>query len=409
MRDAEIVIVGAGVAGSALAAVLARRGVPVLLLEKTERHVDRVRGEFIVLWGVAELRALGLYEALMRAGGHHTRRHVPYGEGVDPELARSRAVDLGGLLPDVPGSLCIRHPAMCDALNAAAVEAGAVLLRGVDRVAVRPGLPPELAFSVAGATRTLRPRLVVGADGRASTVARQIGGRRQRGPPHHFLAGLLVEGVESWPAEEQTIGVEGDVCYYVFPQGEGRARLYLGYARSEARRLAGASAASSFLAALRLRSLPGAERLAAAAPIGPCRSYPNEEAWLERPAADGVVLVGDAAGYDDPTMGQGLANAFHDARLVSGIILGERTSAAASFAPYAAVRAERTRRQAIHARVIARVRMEFDEAARRRRRRAAELAAADPEVGALMSSSMRGALSLRPEIFEERVWAPLLT
>jgi NADPH-dependent 2,4-dienoyl-CoA reductase/sulfur reductase-like enzyme len=48
----DVVIVGAGIAGGALATALARSGVSVLLLEKTRLHHDRVRGESMVPWGV---------------------------------------------------------------------------------------------------------------------------------------------------------------------------------------------------------------------------------------------------------------------------------------------------------------------------------------------------------------------
>ena len=49
-RKPDAVIVGAGIAGSALAFALAGSGHSVMLLEKSTVHVDRVRGEFIVTW-----------------------------------------------------------------------------------------------------------------------------------------------------------------------------------------------------------------------------------------------------------------------------------------------------------------------------------------------------------------------
>lgn len=80
----DVVVAGAGIAGAAIAAVLARAGHSVTMLEATREHVDRVRGEFIVPWGVAETRALGLHDLLVAAGGRHMRLNLPYGEGVDP-------------------------------------------------------------------------------------------------------------------------------------------------------------------------------------------------------------------------------------------------------------------------------------------------------------------------------------
>lgn len=58
-----------------------------------------------------------------------------------------------------------------------------------------------------------------------------------------MLSGLLVDGVDQWPEELQTIGVEGDITYYVFPQGGGRIRLYACYALDQRNRFAGADPA----------------------------------------------------------------------------------------------------------------------------------------------------------------------
>ena len=65
----QVVIVGGGVGGSALAASLAAAGVDVLLLEQTQVYEDRVRGEWIAPWGVAEVRRMGLLDTLRGAGG----------------------------------------------------------------------------------------------------------------------------------------------------------------------------------------------------------------------------------------------------------------------------------------------------------------------------------------------------
>lgn len=52
-QSRDIVIVGGGVGGSALAAVLARQGLPVTVLERELVPIDRVRGEYVPPWGVA--------------------------------------------------------------------------------------------------------------------------------------------------------------------------------------------------------------------------------------------------------------------------------------------------------------------------------------------------------------------
>ena len=83
LHRTDVAIVGAGVAGSALALELARGGLSVCLLEKTPYHEDNVRGEFLLPWGVAIAEDLGILTALERAGGNYTRWAIPYGEGLD--------------------------------------------------------------------------------------------------------------------------------------------------------------------------------------------------------------------------------------------------------------------------------------------------------------------------------------
>ncbi|MBO0752580.1 MAG: hypothetical protein J2P53_10730 [Bradyrhizobiaceae bacterium] len=53
-REAENLIVGAGISGGALATALGRCAIAVLVLEKPGVHQDRVRGDFLAAWGVDE-------------------------------------------------------------------------------------------------------------------------------------------------------------------------------------------------------------------------------------------------------------------------------------------------------------------------------------------------------------------
>jgi 2-polyprenyl-6-methoxyphenol hydroxylase-like FAD-dependent oxidoreductase len=128
-------------------------------------HVDRIRGESVTPWGVEEAQKLELLEILLMAGGHFASRLVLYGEGVSPKAARATALNLATLVLNVPGSLKIGHPRMCQALNDAAVAAGVTLLRGIENLKVTPGNPPKVSFVREGQLCELTPRLVIGADG----------------------------------------------------------------------------------------------------------------------------------------------------------------------------------------------------------------------------------------------------
>src|SRR5215472_8537969 len=86
----DVAVVGAGIGGSALAAALSIQGLRVALLERDLSYVDRVRGEYMAPWGVAELRRLGLLDTLTAAGGIFTARHIPYDENTSEDAALAR-------------------------------------------------------------------------------------------------------------------------------------------------------------------------------------------------------------------------------------------------------------------------------------------------------------------------------
>ena len=408
MRGAEVVIVGAGISGGALATLLSRSGIPVLVLEKSLVHRDRIRGEFLAAWGVEEAQSLGLLDVLIAAGGRYTPLNIPYGEGTAPVAARARALDLRKVMPSLQGAMTFGHPRVCQALNDAAEAAGATVLRGVERISVAAGEPPTISFTVEGQRREMTPRLIVGADGRGSDVARQIGARAETAPVHHLLAGLLVDDVAAWPQDEFSIGTEGDVIFFVFPQGNGRVRLYLGYGLDQRGRFSGAGSDRRFLDAFRLQSLPDKEMFSSAVPAGPCHGYPNADTWIDMPIIPGVVLIGDAAGHNDPTIGQGLAIAFRDAGLVHEAILGCKRWTSDIFLSYASERRTRMRRLRFTAEQISILRAEFTEAARERRQRVSERIAADRDLALPLLIPAKGPFGVPDHLFERAAWDALM-
>ncbi len=400
-QDYDLVIVGGGIGGSALAIVMARAGKSVLLLEQSEVFEDKVRGEWIAPWGVAEVNRLGLYDLLISAGGHHITRHVTYDETVDPAAAEAATLPLGVFAPGVPGPLCLRHPLHCQTLFDAAGRAGATALRGVQVGDITVGDAPAVTYEVDGQRRRARARLLVGADGRASQVREAAGIALHQDKPHHWFGGLLVDGAGGWDEDLQAIGTEGDFGFLAFPQGEGRVRIYGGYALEQKQRFSGPGGARRFLDAFALSCSPKNRSLVAGEPAGPLYSYFNNDSWTDEPFAGGVVLVGDAAGWNDPIIGLGLSITYRDVRIVSDLLLADDDWARLSFASYAEERAERMRRLRFVASLQAAIDMEFGEAARERRRRLFERSAADPSLRAHAVAVMAGPESLPPDMFTE--------
>jgi menaquinone-9 beta-reductase len=392
-KNPDVVVVGAGIAGASIAAVLARGGLEVLLLERQRTYRDRVRGEYMAPWGVLEARAVGLETVIRGARAVDARYSVPYDELVAASAAETAKGDASTILPGVRGPLCASHPQACQALAGEAVRLGAELVRGVREVRVQAGARPSVAYLNGTETR-VRPRLVIGADGRASTVRKQSGIHINKAPATHVIAGLLVEGASRWPDDQFSIGVEGDLQFYVFPQGGGRVRLYTCHANEQAARWAGRAGPQRFLQAFaRLRSIPAALGLGDVAPAGPCATFSGEQTWCEQPFADGVVLLGDAGGYDDPVDGQGLSLALRDVRHLSELLLAAGDWTVAALRPYGQQRAERLRRMHRVSRTYAALMTTFtpDGRARRDRFYAASGAGGDDVRRAL------GAIHLGPD------------
>jgi menaquinone-9 beta-reductase len=397
MADAsEVVVVGGGIGGATLAFALAHAGVGVTVLEASTEFADRVRGESMQAWGVKEARDLRVEQVLLNAGAHITPLWKQYLEGAGDV----GDIPMAMMIPDIPGSLNLRHPDACQAVLDAATDAGATVVRGVRDIVLAAGSPPRVTYTTNGQETELRSTLVVGADGRASTVRKQAGITLDRQEPISYIAGLLVDGLDGVPDDHDVVAGEGDVFFLVFHQGGGRARVYLCTGLSGQHRFSGRTGAEQFLAACNVSCYPWSEQVMAATPAGPCATYAGDDTWTDAPFADGVVLIGDAAGYNDPIIGQGLSLALRDARIVRDLILdGARQSAA--FGPYGEERASRMEHVRFIADVLAVAQAEdADNRSARRVMLAEKMAAMDPEIFPLMLSAFAGPETIPEEALE---------
>jgi 2-polyprenyl-6-methoxyphenol hydroxylase-like FAD-dependent oxidoreductase len=88
----DVVIVGGGIAGCALARAVANAGLSVVVLERQTTYRDKVRGEYLHPWGVDEAQRLGLEETLVAGGAAWITEAVGYDELFAPSEARTRPV-----------------------------------------------------------------------------------------------------------------------------------------------------------------------------------------------------------------------------------------------------------------------------------------------------------------------------
>ncbi|HXU99475.1 MAG TPA: NAD(P)/FAD-dependent oxidoreductase [Caulobacteraceae bacterium] len=395
----DVVIIGGGIAGSALATVLARAGADVLLLEKSATFTDHVRGEAILQWGVKEAQGLGLLDGLIAAGGHFLSRGVGYDELNSPEMAEAAPTDMAQFLPGVPGILAIGHPQHCQALLDQAQAAGAKARRGIELTAVEAGVSPSVTFSDGETEITARARLVVGADGRNSEVREALRTPLTIGPPRTLLSGMLIDGATGWDADSWMLGTENDLCFAVFPQGSGRARIYGWWRVSQRKRFAGPDGAAAFLAAFKLECCPKSGAIAGARPAGPLITFLNNETEAETPFMTGGVLIGDAAGWTDPLSGCGLSSAYRDARVVSEILLASDDWSPAAFAPYGEERRERLRRLRFVTEIESALFCDFEERGRARRRQFNARMATEPAIAAHVLANLAGPESQPAEAY----------
>jgi 2-polyprenyl-6-methoxyphenol hydroxylase-like FAD-dependent oxidoreductase len=294
---------------------MAGSGRSVLVLEREEKFKDRVRGEWLAPWGVAEAKALGVYDVLIGNGAHHPT-------GFETKLAGNSIGirDLAETTPTGLHPLTFYHPGVQEALLEAAAKAGAEVRRGARSTGVTAGAPASVTFESGGQPETKTARLVVGADGRGSMVRKWTGFESQQDEDEQWLAGVLFENTSA-PSDHSV------ACFnpfasrlaLVFPQGDGRARYYFG-ARSTEKKMTGDADIPRFIEESVKAGMP-AEYFEGAQPAGPLASFSGADSWVDHPYREGIALLGDAAAQSDQTWGQGMAMTLRDARILRDALL----------------------------------------------------------------------------------------
>lgn len=325
----DIITVGGGLGGAALAKAMAEHGGRVL--EREKQFKDRVCGEGLVPWGVAETQALGLY-ALLRTACAHELPYFDFSAGLGSEEPR----DLIATTPQRLPCFSFYHPAMQEVVLQAATTAGAEVRRGASVRDVKPGSIPTVVVEQEGRVEEIPARLVVGADGRGSMVRKWAGFPVRHNPDGLILSGVLLE--EMYRPREDTL-------YYIIsptigqgvplnPQGDGRVRAYLTQTKATGTRFQGAADLPRFIAES-IRSGMPAEWYEGVKAAGPLATFDGADSWAAHPYKEGVALIGDAAATSDPSWGQGLCLTVRDARVLRDALLNHADWDAAGHA-YAA-------------------------------------------------------------------------
>lgn len=325
-QHADVIVVGAGPAGSATAHHLATAGLDVLLVEKSTFPRDKVCGDGLTPRAVKQLVAMGidLDQPLPDGGRWHKNKGLRIkGAGHTIELDWPELADFpsyGSALARAElDELLARHAQKNGARLYEGVRAGAALLDDDGRVA-----------GVSSSIGDLRAPVVVAADGVSSRLATSLGIKRRENRPMAVACRAYYKTpmhdddyMESWlelwdgqPGQSTLLPGYG----WIFPLGNGLANVGLGILNSSAafqsfdykdsmrRWLAATDPELGF----RDENLVGGEIRSAALPMGF-----NRKPHYSR----GLLLVGDAGGMVNPMNGEGIDYALEAGHMAADVIV----------------------------------------------------------------------------------------
>lgn len=304
----DVIVVGARCAGASLATILARAGLSVCLFDKAGFPSDTLSTHGIQPAGVRVLGRLGVLDQLLKLAPPIRRLRMTFDDA--PPATADLEAAVGG------PALSVRRLRLDDVLLAAAANAG-VDVRTSNAVT---GLVWDdgRVRGVSTATGKARARLVVGADGARSSVARFVGAPERHGTTNGrvFMWGYF----DADPTDgEMWIAKLGDHTYLSMPTDGGLSVVAV-CPSIERRAEVRADRDAVFDAGLRAwpklhAGVEGSERQ------GPLRTMANLGGFFRSSAGAGWALVGDAGHFKDPTAGQGISDALRQSeRLAQAIV-----------------------------------------------------------------------------------------
>lgn len=307
----DTIVIGARCAGAPTAMLLARKGYDVLLVDRTTFPSDTISTHVVHPQGVAALDRWGLLAGVTESGC--------------PPID-TYSFDFGPIViegspgtPESPVAYCPRRTVLDQVLVEGAVQAGVELREGfgVEEIIVDDGRVVGIRGSdKGGETTTERARVVIGADGLKSFVARSVHAEQYNDQPR------LLCGYYSYWSDLSTNGRfevydRGNRGFALAPTNDGLTMVVGGwpYEEFEANK---ADIEGHYLEMFDLAP-ELADRLANATRetrvVG--TAVPN---FFRKPFGPGWALVGDAGYNRDFITAQGISDAFRDAELCANAL-----------------------------------------------------------------------------------------
>jgi flavin-dependent dehydrogenase len=313
-RSYDAIIVGARCAGSPTAMLLARKGYRVLLLDRSTFPSDTMSTHMVHPPGIASLEGWGLLELLEATGCPPVET---YSFDFGPLTISGSPLPIDG----IARGYCPRRTVLDQLLVEAAVDAGAELREGftVEEILSDDGRVTGIrGHEKRGTAVTERARVVIGADGRHSMVAKAVRPEQYEERPSHlamyyaYWSGLPVEGFDT------TIRAENRRGWAAVATHDDLTVLPFGWPveefRSNRKDIEG-----NFFATLELAP-EFAERVRAAKRESKFIGSADLPGYVRKPYGPGWALVGDAGYHKNPITAMGINDAFRDAELVAAAL-----------------------------------------------------------------------------------------